>query len=378
MSRGPTIHSLAIDLDHQHHEQVVLVLDASESAASCQEQIAGAAARVLAGLPAQVECTVFFLGSSTAYSGRDYSAHAADWFGENLGRVSLLGPVMRGIDGLVDVSRTAIIGSGTIFDLEDWVSDKKAKKLALISLDQPLVPDEFSGELPMTRPEDLAVWLHDPVVSITIGSPGWAPLHWDHEGYCLQLADGQFELFTRDERSFNVNISYCSMGAIPDSCEVVRRSGSRESLRIDLAKDSARDQGDTVSLTSEETELFECALEHKDLQCPFCGQTHRCDEQYCHGDSSPKYRFRGRPLYPTLEVANKRGLRLITRHRDEFKCDSRVWTAYPTSTTSLISTHEGDLRAYEYEQADRTWREASSLASKLTKIGQGEYVLHYR
>ena len=192
--------------------QVVLVLDASQSAEPLQNQIAWLAGQLLSQLPGGSCPRLYFLGNSEPYAASQLGARAASWFEENRPRASLMTPVLEAPD--LDRGATiVVIGSGTVFDLEDWADTPLSEHLLMVSVGESLQAQARRvREVGNPDPAQLVEMVHDPVVKVTVSGEGFMPTWWDNPGYKLQLSDGQAVLVGSRLDRFDVTLRYPGRG----------------------------------------------------------------------------------------------------------------------------------------------------------------------
>jgi len=276
----PSEHSRRLELPAAAH--VVLILDMSQSASAVQPQILEVAGQVLQQLPAKVPCSLYFLGNSRAYDARSFSVRAAEWAGENAGRLSVLAPVL---ETLVcpPHARAAVLGSGPIYDLEDWREHPLAENLLLASWGEPLqATGEGLAEQTSPAAADILRHLINMAVSVRIAGSGFLPLEWSHPGYRLDFRENCAVLWAKDQEEYSLQVRFLSM--LPESVRAtVEFSDGRQSI-LDLAS-SPRFGSEPVfrgTLTEAEAEVFRRASKRSAFRCPHCQtEQHRWDQTRC-------------------------------------------------------------------------------------------------
>ena len=98
---------------------LTIIIDANESAAPYQRQIAETVGKLLRDQPPSSNPRICFLGSSQIYPGRQWSTRSAEWLRDRGTGISLIAPVLRAIGS--EAGDLVVLGAGPIFDLEDWL-----------------------------------------------------------------------------------------------------------------------------------------------------------------------------------------------------------------------------------------------------------------
>ena len=360
---------------------VALVLDGSESARDQQNVIASLGLQVIASLPAGTNCTVFFLGNPAPHPARELERNVGPWFDANERRASLIGPVLRGLATDGPQSAIAIIGSGTVFDLEDWIESFSNshchRRLVLLPVEAPLSTDNLPSVSVVTNVDKLVGLLHDPIVKVEIATPGMVPLQWSNSAYRLALNDGQFHVLADAAESFDMRLTCDASGAIPEYCAAERRSGGKTQIVMTSCRQVSREL-EALLLTKKEAEIFEQAIRRKPLTCPHCAQVHSWDTVYCHNTSIPKHRFKGAPLYPTLEDTKTRGLVVFRQSRENVSCDVSKQSVLRISPSQVLALLNKKPQLLDYEPASSTWSLSREKVDPYMALADGCYVLNYR
>ena len=367
---------VAIDRDCVH---VALVLDASESASDHRDAVASLALQTISSLPATANCSVFFLGNPVAYAGRKLEPNVAQWFDENERRASLIGPVVRGLATNGPRSAIAIIGSGRVFDLEDWIESISHLHFILLPVTSPLCASDLANVSVVQNVDELLRVLHDPIVKVDIATPGMVPLAWTNSAYRLQLKDGQFHVLAEAAERFDVRLKCEASGAIPEYCLAWRRSGTQIRIAMTTSLDDLHET-DALMLTESEANIFRQAIRRQSLKCPQCAQLHSWDTVYCNNTCVPKYRFKGFPLYPSLENKNTQGLVVFEQTGESVCCEVLKQAVLRVSESRVLAMLNKNKKAQllDYEPASSTWTSTQEVVDPYVALTDGRYVLNYR
>ena len=374
MSDRAVVRKLSLD---SASVNVALVLDASESATDQRDIIASLALATIASLPASTNCSVFFLGNSTPYSSQKLERNLGQWFDDNQRRASLIGPVLRGLVADGPPSAVAIIGSGIVFDLEDWLESFADWRLILLSLEAPLCASSFSNVSLVSTVEELVSLLHDPIVKVEIATPGMLPLAWTNSAYRLELTDGQFRVLADATKRFDVCLTCDASGAIPKYGLVQRRSGAKTQIAMTSCHGELREP-EAFQLSETEANIFRQAIRRKPLACPHCARLHSWETVYCRNTCIPKYRFKGVPLYPSLEETSIRGLVIFRQSRGNVCCEVSKQAVLRLSTNRVLAMVNKKLQLLDYESDSSTWVFSRKRPDPYIALADGRHVLDYR
>lgn len=204
--------------------KVLLVLDASESAEEYENEVLELAAQVIAGLPESAQVRVAFLGSTEMLSTEQFTLNRSELWTKHLGRCSLINPVLRAA-GPIEEHRVAVIGTGTIFDLEDQ-ADTLGSRLLLVSAVPERGPNDDSWSSLMTRQaREVVDRLWTRVTGVTIGGPELLPLYWDNDAYRLVIGDRGAELKLEGGNEPSTRVGFLTHGNSLPSARVTYADG---------------------------------------------------------------------------------------------------------------------------------------------------------
>lgn len=351
---------------------VALVL----SAASNPEEVAAVASSVIQSLPARVTCEVYFLGNPSPYSARTFGVRSAHWFSENATRASVVGPLMRRLGGTE--STIALIGSGPVFDLEDWLDSARPSGFVVYSVGEPVADERLSAVLLTARDrEELLRFLYDPVVSACVSGPGLVPVAWNNAAYRLQRDEGRLQLVSTQAASLEVSVSCLALGADAATCTGQTQSGRSIDVRLAVHDAADSPEGECVQLSESEVRVFRQASRDKPFRCPHCASVHGSQTLHCQRDPAPKYLF-GRPVYSTLEAAGVRGLLVCREAAGGVYCETAGRAAVGIGENQVLVLLQGKLCCLAYQEASARWSSSPAPARRYTAIPGDRYVLDYR
>jgi hypothetical protein len=267
------------------HNSLVFVLDASESAQEQWEGILSLASDTANKLPAHIDKRLFFLSNSQEYSFNNLNHEAKKWKEENLSRGSFITPVIKSLDKYTD--KIVIIGSGPIYDLEDWLETDFTGKFIFVKLGQSLKKDINIGV--EIQPPELPGYLHNPIQSIEISGKGFMPFYWDNTGYKVILRD-EILLCGRQLKDFSISFACYGAGI---KARVKKNKGEEQ---ITLKPSGKKPEEKWEILNEHEAEVFKQSLTGKEFICPRCRETHVPKTLMCYKEAS----ITGEPVFPSF------------------------------------------------------------------------------
>ncbi len=281
--------------------RALLIVDASESAAEHRERIARLVAQVLSELPADAEITLNFLGSSERRPAGAFSARASEWLDANRTRASLLTPNLSVLPEAAPPP-VVIVGSGPIYDLEDWSESRVLDGAVFCSIGRSLREGLASGacrgtELTDPPPSQLVQRIHNPVARLRITGLGFMPVRWNHAGLRLVLSAGGAVLEGENLGRAPIMVRYHAPEGERPTAEATRANGASERLPTDDVAPQAVGLASAEGLLSPaECEVFQRARAGQAFTCPVCGETHAAETTRCLAGHS----ILGVPVYPSL------------------------------------------------------------------------------
>jgi hypothetical protein len=366
--------SLSLRLDVS--PSVVFVLDASESCRAQQGQIVSLVQQVLTRLPVELESLIYFLGNSQRYPSADFETYASRWFEENQARGSVIGPV---INSLVptDYDSIVIVGSGTIYDLEDWLDEETSVKVLLVPLAEPVYRTDAGLTTCDADPGQVAAALHDPPTEARVFGRGFMPLWWSNAGYGLQLEDGTAALAAHDITDYAIQLR-CFVGDGTDlQCAATHASGKNVEHRFEEVSLAESNTPSGAYLDAKEVQAFRRASEKEDILCPVCGSTHSWRALQCVQDGG--YSILGTSIYRTLTDNKIAGLVVFTPRADgSVYCHRYDSPVLRIAAGSIVLQHGAELSLWQWADDSRSWRCVETSLEPYHRLADGSYVVVLR
>jgi hypothetical protein len=319
-------------------KDTVIVLDASESALEFQESIVKTALQLIEKLPSGTIKGLYFLSNPRRYDPGKLSRNSAAWWEQNKLRGSFLTPVLEQIKE----SMVVVIGSGLVYDLEDWQENRWNSSLYFLNF-----KDTLKGNLKIGKEfqelSPISSCLYDPVISVEITGTGFMPFYWNNPEYRLSLSN-QFKLMGSNSDDCSVSLGYFGSEV---SSRVVRKSGEEETLELKSIDYQEQDTWDP--LTETEAEIFHRAAMGKEFTCVVCGQNHPASRIRCDTNS-----ILGEPIYPSL--GKKRGFVLFKESSDRV-----LFKFHPVGVIKIedlsvaVSLNSKEAYIYEFNKAENQW-----------------------
>lgn len=351
---------------------VALVLDASESAHARWQAILVLALGVLDSLPASADAEVYFLGNPKPYSVADLRVNAAACFEENRQRASLIAPVWAGTRP--GGGRTwAVIGSGPVFDLEDWIEHVPGCRLVLASVGEPL----HAGGAAATETADpdaaeLLALLHDPVSQITVSGPGFMPLKWKGAAFRLAVEEGGAGIALQTDKvpEGTVGLTYLIAREGKATARLRHASGKTTETPLEVLP-PLRGAGPAFApLPGDEAERCRAAMAREDFNCACCGGRHAWHVLRC--DDDPQSLL-GAPIYPSLE--SREGIVILRADADGVLCSAEGLAALKLPDGRVALREGGRAALWEYDENRALWRRTGQALEPCHPIGGGEYAI---
>ncbi|MCL4487061.1 MAG: hypothetical protein M1570_02885 [Chloroflexi bacterium] len=282
--------------------KAIFILDASESAARQWDAIVGLARAVFGALPVRIERDLYFLANPNPYSSADFSTHAAQWAHENRRRASLIGPNFATLH--TDEAKIVVLGSGTVYDLEDWADTAVLDRTLFVSFGDPLRGGVEGGEeIAVPSATELARRIDDPILSVEISGPGFMPFTWDNHEYELAMQGERISLVSHKADDCQVSLGFLAPELTDVAFTATHSSGRCIRGPLSQAEPSQR-RASGVRFSVAEAAAFEKAARHLPFDCPRCGGAHDWDVLRCLEVGS----ILGEPVYPSLESQGRASL----------------------------------------------------------------------
>jgi hypothetical protein len=293
-----------------------LILDVSESALPYWPVFRSLTEGVLESLAKSSQPHIYFLGNPQSYDAAEFAGHGEQWFAENSGRGSIIGPNFDALSAEPEMA-VAVVGSGRIFDLPDWQREPIAARTTWCKYGpNGMTGGAYSEESLVS--EQLAERLNNPAVRIEIGGAAVMPVFWDDPSFYLE---GGRLIGEKTAGSLRVGVLTPEENRLAAS--VILTDGTRRSLKIETCDMAA--MAAWAKLPNAEFNLIRQALRKSLFQCPVCSGEHPGGTWRCPREND-------RPLFPTIERLGKIGFAII---------DSGAWEArvrfHPCTSLQLNS-----------------------------------------
>jgi len=326
-------------IDIKPFKDVAIVLDASESASECQETIVKTTIQLIEKLPRGSIKGLYFLSNSKQYDIDKLLRNSATWWEQNKLRGSFLTPVLEQIKE----SMAVVIGSGPIYDLEDWQDSFWNSNLYFYKVKDTLRGDWKIGQ-EFQELSQATSFLFDPILSIEITGTGFMPFYWNNPEYKLSFAAG-VKLIGSNFYNPSVTLGYFGDDV---KAEILRKSGEET---IALKSVDYQEQDTWNTLTERESEIFHRASRGEEFTCIICGHKHPASRIRCDTNS-----ILGEPIYPSL--GKKRGFILFKENTNKV-----CFKFHPVSVIQIhdhsvaISLDGKEAQIYELDPTENQWQE---------------------
>ena len=282
------------------HNRLVIVLDASESAQEQWEEILSLASNTVNKLPAHIDKKLFFLSNSQEYNFNNLNYEAKSWREENLSRGSFITPVIKSL--VKNTGKIIIIGSGPVYDLEDWLESDFTGKFIFVKLGQSLKKDLNIGiEI---EPPELPGYLQNPIQSVEISGKGFMPFYWNNTGYKVLLKD---EILLCGQQLKDFSISFSCYGA--EIKARIKKNIGEEQITLKPSENKLEEKWEI--LTNREADVFKQSLISKEFICPCCKEKHAPRTLMCYKEAS----ITGEPVYSSF--GTRKGFFVFRETKDQ-------------------------------------------------------------
>ena len=327
-------------------EDLAIVIDASESASTDSDVILKIATQLFDRLPAGISKRLFFLGNSKQYDYKKLAQSYKLWSKENSMRGSFISPNLEGLKA----GKVIVIGSGLIYDLQDWVNCLLTPNLFFVTINESLRGDIPIGrEVQRDQLFDLISDLSTPVATMEIGGFNFMPYYWSNGGYKLIVGDVNY-LQGSNLEDYSISVSYFG-----SEVTAKHQGGLNEGCGL-LTELEHCEMPQWFSLKMEEVSIFKQAIQGQSYECLHGNHRHNAGELICDGDGTT---ILGKPVYPTLN--NKKGFVLIRCNES-----SAVYYWHPVNVIrldfgSVAVAHGGHAFIYGYDPDKNRWVKQKKL-----------------
>ena len=324
--------------------RIAVLLDTSDSADNYWGKIVEISQSISSRLSAKIEKRFFALGNPVSFPESLLNSPALIK-GDNKNRGSFISPIMENLEGHFD--KIVVIGSGLIFDIDDWVSEENYSRFIFINVaGKALCPFDMgiktNGERFVSHIDDIK----QSIDKVSITSKNFMPFYWDNEAYQLVFIDGKAVLEAENSCSYNLNIGYYG-----EQADAFVTTGKGVERRFQLSPAEEPPEVNWEEMSPGEKEIFIKASLGEEYLCPYCGEMHDTDEIRCENVSG----LWGRLIYESLE--GKSGMIEFweSGKRVLFRCHRGG--ACPAGENLVAAGSGGVSRLYRFDGERRKWRE---------------------
>lgn len=348
---------------------VVLIIDASDSADGAWEEIRKLAEKVLDKLPADTRpTTIYFLGNPQAYNAEAFSRMVYNWRLENR-RASLVTPIFEKLS-ISPSTKIVIIGSGEIFDLEDWRNTDYTKRLRLVSFHKSLQGDPPVAEELRPDEHELLSDLQNPVIRVEIIGESFMPYAWDNECYKFKFSKGHATLIAGAEQgqvltNASLYVEYFALPGTNIYAIITFQNGRQET---EMLKETTlkHPQQNHFVLSEQETAIFRQVIHKGNFTCPHCLRNHGSNVLRCEETKFFKL------VYHSLE--GRKGFCIFCEEGERIRV---LWHKQPVLAigNSKVAVLEGsEARIYQFDPQRRGWT-ATGVLQNYQQLDEGRYII---
>lgn len=325
---------------------IAVVLDASSSAWEYQDVILQVAVHLFETLPAGISKKLYFLSNSKEYDFNRLSRDAPKWWRENNFRGSFLTPILERLGNC----KVVVIGSGLIYDLEDWRDSEWASKLFFVKAGESLRAALAIGEeVDCIQLPELLSRLHDPIVSVEIGGIAFMPYYWSNHGYKLSLGR-ENHLRGSSLEDFSTALAFFGNGV---KARIRRASGAEEEVPLECLMPEIKEEWE--ALTKEEAEVFKKAVKDEQFVCLICGKRHSPSTLKCYQGAS----ILGQPVYPSF--GTRRGFVAFKETHSAVLFSFHIVNSIKIGEGKVAIASGSRAKVYEYNPLEERWLERGEL-----------------
>lgn len=184
-------------------ENIVVVLDTSESAEQFWPTIVDLAKKIFQNTPAGIEKKLFFLSNPQEYNIDNFEENVGSWRKNNNKKGSFISLILNQITQATIV----VIGSGIIYDLEDWKIHPSFQNIVFINVGNSMRGNvELGTEIEKDDFDDQLLQLHNRILSVKITGLDFFPYYWDNPGYSIIDEDG-ISLISSNLEDYSIKIA---------------------------------------------------------------------------------------------------------------------------------------------------------------------------
>jgi len=341
---------------------VALILDASSSAASVWPRIEQTASQIVEQLAHSVRLSVYFLGNPTAYNPSQLRSQLANWRQANARRLSVVGPIL---DQLAPETVAVVVGSGRVFDCDDYSKRDWLSRLIWLPCGQPMTNGTFpEGHLDLAQ---LHERLAGGVRSVWLGAAGAMPFAWDNPAYYW---DGS-RLIATAAQDYTVCVGWYRApdAAITGECEM--QSGEIKPLQPQVG--AAFSPPGWHDLPDSQARVLLDSIRHGRYECPICYGEHPAGQFVCDDPDAPANSL----VLSALAGFVGRGFVVIEQigaSRIKFQHVPSSHLPLPTRRHIAVRGPQR-VQVFGYDATRGQWQVQPELWQPLHKIGDRKYAL---
>lgn len=349
---------------------IKVILDASQSAKEHYVSITSLVNDLITALPARVKPAIYFLGNPNEYSVDHFGGLAAQWFMDNGTRASIIAPVLESIDK--DSSPTLIIiGSGLIYDLEDWHGSQLLSNAILVNFGSALQSGSGLRELKDPSVEKLLNHVCDPVVAVNISGHGFMPIWWDNDNYRIEIKEGTVSLSTNVSSDNEMEFHCCMSKNSTLSALSVTSSGRKNYEQLVQLDESNQKPDDSDWLTESEIEIFDLAVRGVAFDCPWCQEMHSASSLRCQKSGG----ILGKWIYPSLQERKASGFVIFRKDDSQVSFKINAGSVLRIGDRKVAVKSGSRVSLYEYDGKASIWRVLDSEFRPYCRIGDEAYAV---
>jgi len=355
--------------------KVAFVLDASLSAASKQQDIIALVSETEKELPSEIHRNLYLLGNPAEYAIEHFDSLAPQWFEENRYRASLISPIYEILSEDEDLI-IVIIGSGKIFDLDDWKQNILLKRTLLINMGESLQDDpKLTEEIQTPSAKELSYRLYDPVESVHISGEGFMPISWDNNGYRLNVMSADVHLVGKGLDDFSVFMNFFAIQDSKIEASITRKCGKKYKTTVDPVHrpNIAPEFIQIENLNKREIEIFYDVINKQDFRCIYGDHKHSWDELYC-----DKNEFLGELIYPSLINQVKSGFVFLTHGKDGVNCFMYPWEILKLDKGVVAIKEKTKAFIHRFDQQRKKWVKSIDDLQPYYQLGKKVYAMVIR
>jgi len=265
-----------------------------------------------------------------------------------------------------------VIGSGRLFDLEDWEGTPLLQRMLLVSMEDSLQSTPATApEISSPTPQELLQRLHDPVIGVEITGPGFLPMWWDNPGYRLRLVEGEASLGAERLDDFAVTLRCLATQESQIEAIVTRASGEQTIIPLDTVAPTGVENPVVGLLNADEAVLFHQAIRKETFHCLSCRKQHSWRTLRClEGED-----LLGELVYKSLQDRRVRGFVVFRVMEDGIRFETHQGSVLPMDS-GAVAVREGQRGIlYQYDMSGARWLRRDGALELYHPLGEQAYAI---